>query len=332
MDHRAVRGVSSVMGAELSRRRLLGGAAVFGLSALTLTACSSTSGSSSGDTRKVSSAYGTVELPVAPKRVVATDNPSMVTSFDVGLTPLGNPDGSYLKSNLPPKYWADIKDMKSIGGDKLDPDKVASLNPDVIIGLTNYISKSQFATLQKIAPVYVLPTTPMSWQQTAAHFADALNRADRLTALKKAYDARCAKLATRYARVFSGNVWESIYTWDAGWGREAPVGKGIDGAQNDLATLRALGATLTSDTVTPGSAGTDWQNESFEQLSVLQDADVILSLGNSPQMTALPAWKDLKAVKNGHVYVSDYLIANGYSIAEAFLDDVEKICAKLQAS
>ncbi len=320
---------------ELTRRGLLGGG--LGAAALLGLAGCGSSGSGSGQpsspaptTRTLQSAYGPAHLPADPQRVVAVDNSPLATCLDVGLTPIGTL--SPADTSLAPSYeWA-IPTLKTIGTTQVDPELVIALEPDLVIGSRFYIDNALYAKLSSVVPTYVpdLPRVAPPWQDVADAFANAVNRADRLTRVKEAYTSRFTGLATRYEEVFAKHTWESIYTYDSGWGREVPKGTG-NGALDDLGVLAALGAKIPNATGTVDSNGGNWKTESLENLDVLADADVILCLRDiDPHVSRLASWRNLPAVKAGHVYSSSYLIANSYSIASAFLDLVETICRALE--
>jgi iron complex transport system substrate-binding protein len=312
----------------LTRRTLIGGglgAATLGLTACGSNGSSSPSPSASITTRKVRGAYGDVDLPAHPQRVVALSKAAVTTVLDLGITPVGVDEGEAAVAL--PQYRTRIKPLPTVGTyGQFDIEKIAALKPDLLISYDTYIDHKLYAQVKDLVPTFALKTDEgnIAWQAATTGFANAVNRNSQLAAWKKKYTDQLARTQATYRTQLASNRWEVIQKADAGnFYRYLP-------SADALTVLTQLGATLGNATAKgPNYYGNPISNE--DMVSQLGKATVILGveLGND-SVTSSPLRKKLPATTAGHTYFSNELFISGYSGAIALLDFITDLCAKLK--
>ncbi|MFJ3749882.1 ABC transporter substrate-binding protein [Streptomyces rubiginosohelvolus] len=152
---------SRVLSGTVERRRLPGGL-TGAAAALGLTACGvseSDDNASDGDSKETSGATtrsletdnGTVKVPENPKRVVVLENYDALMLLDLGIVPVGIPDGAANPQLLPADSYEQLKDVATIGAPETpNSQAIATLKPDLII---DQFYKEKSAPLKTIAPV-----------------------------------------------------------------------------------------------------------------------------------------------------------------------------------
>ncbi|NJP44332.1 ABC transporter substrate-binding protein [Actinacidiphila epipremni] len=331
-----------------TRRGLLGagaaGAALWGLAA-----CGSSSGSDSAGgkdkgaggkstaksaaqgTRTVDSAKGPITIPAAPKRVVAINDFPMAAMFDLGLTPAGVFDAGeeYVPQRDLAKWRAIPKVSDGVGG-AIQVEKVATLRPDLIIGIDAQ-ANLPYSQLSALAPTVLLPFTKSAapWRDMADQTAAVLGVPAALDKLKQRYTERTAAIKQAHAAVLARTRWDLLQGgFDEGnwwlYGHGSPIG-GI------LGDAGAVFATASQRLAVQ-------QSVSYELITTkLADADAIFyyvtndgkpaNLG--PKLFAQPSFQQLAAVKAKHTFGSIYFLPGGYEDALSVLDDFEKALTAL---
>lgn len=147
-----------------------------------LAACGSESdggGASTGGTSKafpvtIDHKYGSTTIEQAPKRVAVVGLREQDALLALGVVPVATTEwyGNYPGAIFP---WAQDelgdapKPTVLKNPDGIDIEKVASTRPDLILGVYSGITKKEYKTLSKIAPVVAqpkgLPDYGTSWQQ-----------------------------------------------------------------------------------------------------------------------------------------------------------------------
>ncbi|MEV7776947.1 ABC transporter substrate-binding protein [Kitasatospora sp. NPDC088351] len=173
------------------------GAAVIGALSLGLTACgSSGSGDSAGGSgdsakdgrRSVTTAFGAVEVPAEPKRVVALGDTPLDTALSLGVTPVGT--SASRGGNTAPAYL-DAASIPLVATVK-EPNIEAILNtkPDLILTAAG-IEKSQYDQLSAVAPT-VVPKAG-DWRAVLDVYGEALGHKADLDTKLDALDKRAEK-------------------------------------------------------------------------------------------------------------------------------------------
>jgi iron complex transport system substrate-binding protein len=313
--------------AALTRRTLLGGGLALGL----LTAC----GASSPPTatvpamRTVDTVKGPVQIPAQPRRVVCVDYFAAYDLLDVGFTPVGVLD--IPSAMLPPEYATSLQAITKVGTNReVNLEQVAQLQPDLILGFGLEPDLSVYDRLAAIAPTALFPfKTSADWARLAEQFADAVGRTSQLTALQRQYQDRAAAIRSTYAGVLGRTRWDIAYA-------AASDGKYYLYYPDSNGGKVLADAGVQFGSAAAGKAGT-FANLSFEQISQLDDADVIvIPVDNSGQPSAAtkglldqPAWQFLKAAKVGQTYPLSRLFPTSYKAALALLDELEGVVKKL---
>lgn len=200
-------------GARRKRWQLI--SAVTAAAALALAGCSSadkegsapeasgTSETSDWQTITIDSSLGQAVIDKKPERVVTLGQGSAETAIALGTIPVGMesyPWGADDTGYLPwiheavTKAGGELPELFT-GDTELDVEKIAELNPDLILAVWSGITQEQFDQLSAIAPTVAYPGDPWSieWDQQIKTVAKALGEEDRAQELFDAIDAEFAK-------------------------------------------------------------------------------------------------------------------------------------------
>ncbi|MFD3523368.1 iron-siderophore ABC transporter substrate-binding protein [Streptomyces sp. NPDC058653] len=147
-------------------------------------------GDSGGDAAKVTIGhkFGSTEVPVDPERVVTVGLTDQDALLALGKVPVGTTEwlGGYEGAIGP--WAADRLGGKAVPtvlkdtGTGPQPEKIAALRPDVILALYSGLTKEQYTTLSKIAPVVAQPKEyrdfGIPWQKQTETVGTLLGKAD----------------------------------------------------------------------------------------------------------------------------------------------------------
>ncbi len=280
-------------------------------------------------TRSINTPQGTFAIPARPQRVVCLDLYSAYDLLDVGFTPAGVPQFSV--TSILPTYLQAMRQISTVGVyANPDLEKIASLEPDLVVGLAVPFSISAYDKLSGIAPTVLLPwSEPGNWATLSELFADLVGRVRQMAGLKQQYQERCASLAREFAEPLSITKWAIVQgSGDRFWhlyAPDSPIGQILSDIGGQFAAATA------------GRTGV-YQTFINQQISVLGDADVIIvdalsdyTLTRSTQrLLDQPGWKRLKAVKAQRVYPSPAGFPMSYSGALDLLSWLEDILKKFQ--
>lgn len=302
----------------LTRRQVVLGGAVTGvLSIGRWGALSAAAPTEPSGTRVVDTDDGPVDVPVDPQRVVAIDLWSVWTLLDLGVVPVGIPEGITEQSS-PPDVVDAVAGVASIGvGPTVNTEAVAALQPDLIVD--QFYPESSRA-MTEIAPVAFMDWRDgeLTWRQQLVRVADAVNRSERLGDDEARYEARIADIADTFREQIAATRWATASGGaDGQWVFGSPL----------VSVYSDLGLQLVE------SIGPTYAYRSLEQLDLLSDADVItypqLFDGTTPGPTAdlhrIDVWKRLPAVTEGRVYGVRYHGVSTYRWALAALDEIVTI-------
>jgi iron complex transport system substrate-binding protein len=315
----------------LDRRGFLAGAAALG--AFGLAACGNAQDApapAGAATRRVEGAFGPVDVPVDPRRIVTTDWYTPWALLDVGVTAVGTPQAN--TGGVLPAYRPAYEAMTTIGTTtQLDYERIVALAPDLILGtLVPDLPADLHERLSAITPTVLFEAArePGTWQERALRAADAVGRRDAAEELRAAYELRAEDLHTRYADVLGRTRWALVRGGQQG------------NALLDLAAswsgvvLERVGAQLGG--AAAGKPGV-FAPLSFEQLGMLEDCDVILHLADAGgDVTAetrrvldQPTFRALPAAQAGHVYPLPNYYVSHYGQADAVLSEIEAVLGRL---
>lgn len=321
----------SAIVAELTRRGFLGGAAgTAGL--LSLAACGRSSSAARPTApafRAIDTVKGSVRVPADPRRVVAIQPSAAATLYDLGLDPIGVYDegAQYISPRYRTKWTATSK-----VGDRgqIDIEKVAALDPDLIIGVNYSWNTDVYHQLSHFAPTVIAPAT--RWQATARAVANAVNRLPALATLDGRLRARSAQIKATYTSVLAKYRWDLLQGgFDSGqfwlYGPGSDVGMILTGAGVQCATASSQ------------VRGNGNRSLSYERIDVLASAGVIGFYANyngtpnneGPELFAQPGFKALAAVRADRLVPIPDFLPGGYGDALAVLDELEAGLKKLGA-
>ncbi|MDX6740070.1 ABC transporter substrate-binding protein [Actinocorallia sp. A-T 12471] len=307
------------------RPRLL--VAALTVAALSLTGCGGSDepdaapSSQAPTTRVVEATNGSITIPADPQKIVGI-NYATGALLDVGVVPVGTTKIEE-PLELTPEQQAAGAGITEIGaGDQINLEKVASVQPDLII-----VEGADFGwpidKLSAIAPtLYFEVKAPSDLVASAEKIAEAVGKGDQLKGLKDAYDAKITEIKGKYPEQLK-KKFTVVSTYGGGnyylGTRTSWIGQVVD----DLggAFSQASSSTETHET-----------EESLENLSKLNDADVIL-IGRSggeftPETTEMlnsSSFKLLPAAKSSQVHGIDFSYADRYTTMTAVLGQIEKI-------
>ncbi|WP_233580683.1 ABC transporter substrate-binding protein [Streptomyces triticirhizae] len=315
------------------RRRFLGGAA--GLGALFgLAACGVRGGGDDGSGaaeptgaagRTVAADNGEITVPEHPERVVVTDNYGVWMLFDVGLVPVGVPEGTALRTALPDDIYRAVSEATTIGvPGEPNAQAIATLEPDLIL---DQFYEQKTRELATIAPVVYFNWADSGslWHEQAERVADAVNRADRLAAVRTEYRDRLAEVRETHAEQIAASTW-------------APVSGGPNGTfflgSPLLTVLRDLGLTIGAG-LPEEEAG--FVEKSHEELEILQDCTVLVYpelfdgtlAAPTSELLANPLWADLAPVAAQRAFPLRHYGVGSYRFAIGAVDEIEAILRQL---
>ncbi|MEU4085033.1 ABC transporter substrate-binding protein [Streptomyces aureus] len=312
------------------RARTLRPAVVTAALAVVLTSCGSssdpagTSGSGHATTRAVSTAHGKVTVPAHPRRIVSVHSWSTETLFDLGLKPVGVEDGG--ANYVPPRYLKGWKaTAKVTTGADIDYEKIASLKPDLIVGVdVPYLSKA-YKKLSAIAPTAFSSFNDNSgWTEFPDATATFVNRTAQLAKLKKEYTERISAVRDTNRSALTKSTWDVVQGgFDSGnYWIYSP-----DSAVGDI--LGKLGVRFASATSSVAAGKT--RSVSYERADLLRDADYVIYYTNndgSPandiqKLFALKTFKSLPAAKDGHLVGTADFLPGSYRDAMGVVDSIE---------
>ncbi|MYY07959.1 ABC transporter substrate-binding protein [Streptomyces sp. SID4919] len=286
-----------------------------GLLCTTATACGTSDDSGDGETKSTAKAStgadggaafpvqvkhsrGTTEVSSAPKRVVALTTMDLDAALSMGVTPVGAGKDPFAPKGISP-WLTDELDPAATELFSTTPDvsyeKVAALDPDLILATGDYAIGDHYTQLSKIAPTVAPQKSAAedSWQTREKQIGSALGRSEDAERQIGVAEAAISASATRHSGL-KGKTFSASFGY-------SPTQIATLASPKDFAVkfLEALGPK-----VTPSLAGTEktatkvqpgiLSPEQAEKLS----ADLVVIGFNSPQvrkaLEANPAFTEVK--------------------------------------
>ncbi|HEY9562882.1 MAG TPA: ABC transporter substrate-binding protein [Nocardioides sp.] len=311
--------------------------------ALALSSCwaGESEAEASGETVTFSADNGEVEIPKNPDRVIATgyavpvllevDAPLVgISEWGRGTAMMSEEDlATYEKTEKIMGETADTMNYEAV--EKVDPDVIILGVPLPVLGDVN------MDRLEKIAPVVVLgPSLPDDWKKLGGRQADAAGVLTNFEEQKATYYAKADELKAKYAEVVEGLDFAHLGAYgDVGAGEFQREFGGSYGTH----IVGDLGVTYygkVKDASDGGAAQVSEYSSIEEVPETFADADYITyTLGTdgkiSPEVQYVldsKLWKNLPAVKAGHVIPVQFSEAATYESALITLDAIDKAFAK----
>lgn len=223
----------------------------------------------------------TVEVPVAPKRIVTLHDSSLtVPLVELGIIPVGafgrnGEAGPFMRGAATlTGVTFENSDIVNVGGSPADLEAIAALEPDLII--TSSFQEAAAEQLEVIAPTVFVEDNARGELATFEDIAELTNTQDKLAILKSRYQAQVDQVK---AVIGDRNISASIILTQEGqiaaWHTYGVIGK----------VLRDAGFTFPA--IIDGLEGTERTFFSGEELPAF-DADFMFltydpSRGQSPQ-------------------------------------------------
>lgn len=237
-------------------------------------AISDTTEAGAGGTRTITHQLGTVEVPVDPQRIVSVGYEEQQMLLHFGKVPIFQRD--YTFGDQPFGVWP--WDMPSLEGaepeifeeDEIPFERIAALEPDLIMGVNAGLQPDQYERLSEIAPTVAQPVGYEEWN---APFVDQFRfvgqvfgmeeEAEKMLAETEASLAEVAAAHPEWAEMYAGSltIWDPIVNADT-----------TDHARGQL--LAALGFKPITEDVLPFQD--DYPTVPFEQLDLLDELDLLL--------------------------------------------------------
>ena len=260
-------------------------------------------------------AFGTTEVPSAPERIVTVGLTEQDSVLALGMTPVGVTEwyGEQPYATWP---WAqdelgDAEPEVLSRTDGFQYERIAALDPDLILGLNAGIDDESFARLSEIAPTIAHPAGAEAyfspWREQTRMIGQALGKEADAEALIADVDAEFEEAAAAHPEFEGVSV---IFLQNAFYDGQAIAYQ--EGLSTDF--LTDLGFVI-PDELDPfvGAAEGSQAFIPLEQLSVLDAADVLLWATESPDdrvaLEQEPLYMSLEEVQAGRQVFTDGLSA-----------------------
>lgn len=230
--------------------------------------------------------FGSTTIPEQPQRVVTIGFNDQDFALALGVEPVGVRE--FLGYPAPDRPWAPEgvrgKEIPTVGAEELDLERIAGLQPDLILGINSYIDAETYELLSGIAPTVAQtadhPDGATPWDEQTEQTGVALGRRDRAAELIEStaerFDAAVAEhpeFAGKRAAFLLGSgasgVW-SVGTDDyrAGWLTQ--LGFAVDDTSGEVSYEKL--DTLDRDVlIGEGVSQADLDRELMRQLAVVRE-------------------------------------------------------------
>lgn len=303
-----------------------------------LAACGNGSSSSStkedGKTIEVKHAMGTTKIKGTPKRVVTLYQGATDVSVALGVKPVGAVESWTQK----PKYdyiKKDLKDTKIVGQEPSpNLEEISKLKPDLIVA-SKVRNEKQYEQLSKIAPTVTVGTV-YKFKDTLDVMGKSLGKEKKANELKQNYEnkveqfkkdakaslgdkwpmsASVVNFRPDHTRIYAGGFAGDILH-DLGFKRPEAQQKEVDKGKDIIQlTSKESISMMNADHIFI-----------FKSDTIPNDAK--LAKKTKEEWTSSEQWKNLDAVKNGHVSEDideiTWNMAGGYTSSIKLIDDLYK--------
>ncbi len=312
----------------ITRRELLLAVPLLALAAAGISCSSDPTPAPTPTSRRVSDAFGEVDVPANPTRVVAVRHHHIGNMLALGLPPIGIvPDASEFPLPGHAEALAGATNVRADTDWALDVEKALALQPDLILEMSGQPgdpwNKEVCDLVRPQSTIACYPygySTDQEIKQNLLDVGAALGREAQARDIIAAYDARVTALKAAAKELAGRPVASIVWTSFADSGFFVPLDRP---ANVILRSLEIPQASFQSDP----SVGE--VSLSFENLSMLNEASVVLVFlegDATPEgLTSNDVWNLLEPVKagrvlflDGNIWGWDYMPA-----MSAMLDDVE---------
>ncbi|MBO0589349.1 iron-hydroxamate ABC transporter substrate-binding protein [Sporosarcina sp. E16_8] len=239
-----------------------------------------------------------VTIPANPKHIIASYLEDNLVAL--GITPAAQwsiNDGAGLQDYL----QAYLKDVPTIPSE-LPFEVVASFTPDLIImSSAQEVEGSKYDQYAKIAPTYVVEVENNSdWREKLLSVGEIFEKTDEAKQVLEVYE----KKATESKKIIQDSIGSESAA--AIWLVNNNFYIVSENVSSGAVLYGDLGLTTPSVVKEISSTATgNWSAISLERLAELDANHIFLinsDKGNGAEMLKDPVWKNIPAVKNGHIY------------------------------
>lgn len=286
-----------------------------------------------GETRPFEADNGIIEIPANPQRIVTIGNTTL-PFIDLGGVPVGVTEirGSQLDL-IPAEQQATYRAATNLGvsADEVDLEKLASLEPDLILAQFPGSEFEQLETqLQAVAPT-LFWGLGAEWKEFAGALADATNLTDGLTQQETAFAEKITSIQATYADIIANTSFVNVDRWassDPGTFSISDFGC-VEIAQDDIG--------MDFPRAEEGADPLGWASLPFEQIAELDDYDVItypVDAQGNPTVEFAPVvesntWQALDNVQSGRALGVFCPGNNSYRPVLQYLDSLDAALATL---
>ncbi|MBW4621239.1 MAG: iron-siderophore ABC transporter substrate-binding protein [Cyanosarcina radialis HA8281-LM2] len=272
-------------------------------------------------TKIVSHAFGRVEIPLNPQRIVVLDGEGFLLDslLALGIKPVGLPRCSNcIHSDI---YSELVGDIPTVGNEQPSLEKILTLKPDLILGYE--WQKNFYPLLSAIAPTVMIDifSGGIDFKRDFKYLAEILDRSDRVEEILNQYNGRIQKFRQQFAEKLKTKTVSLLAFWGSTvhvYGPELPVYAQImsDAGIQFIPTYKNLKNAylrLNLETVS------NWDADVlFIQFYYKKDFENPKSLSLFKQ----PIWSTLKAVRNQQVYIMTWPGSGGPIMANRVIDEL----------
>jgi iron complex transport system substrate-binding protein len=282
-------------------------------------------------TKVVQHMMGETEIPVDPQRIAVNGLEDIMLALDAPIVHAQSLKGQYLYDTLQAK---NITSVYTPGG--LNYESILAAKPDLIVANLLASDKEAYEQLSKIAPTIVYDRG--DWKTSIVAIAKAINREEEAQAIIQAYDAKLSETkaaivakigsdrtvafirpsqkdvqlffpAFAYTSVVYKELGLTLDPFLAKLQEKEEEGEGAWGIEASLETLPDLTADYLFVTVGGSFDSEEEAQAALEELTEVEQ---------------LTVWKEVPAVKQGHVYKmsSRHWMLNGPTADTMKLDDI----------
>jgi iron complex transport system substrate-binding protein len=279
-------------------------------------ASSSPSGSGASPVT-VQTAFGPVEVPEEPERVVALGWSDAETALALGVQPVGASDWlGFGGEGVGP--WAEgLYDEAPENIETLEPslEAIAALDPDLILDTRSPATQDRYDALSAIAPTIGQPEGvgpyQTTWQQQLDLVGQALGREEEAAGLQAEVEQQFTEAAEANPQFEGTEVAVGAYTSE-GFGAYVRGDTRVD-------FMEALG--FTNEAAVQDLAGESFSVSLSEEQVPLLDAPLTVVFPifvDAAQITSNPLWQSLPSVQQGNALVlEDQTLVNAFSSGSA---------------
>ena len=279
-------------------------------------ASSSPSGSGASPVT-VETAFGPVEVPEEPERVVALGWSDAETALALGVQPVGASDWlGFGGEGVGP--WAEGRyDEAPEIIETLEPslEAIAALDPDLILDTRSPATQDRYDALSAIAPTIGQPEGvgpyQTTWQQQLDLVGQALGREEEAAELQAEVEQQFTEAAEANPQFEGTEVAVGAYTSE-GFGAYVRGDTRVD-------FMEALG--FTNEAAIQDLAGESFSVSLSEEQVPLLDAPLTVVFPifvDAAQITSNPLWQSLPSVQQGNALVlEDQTLVNAFSSGSA---------------